>query len=81
MWRRTVEVVKVGGFLRVHPVSSTNKTDCHDITVTLLQVALNTITSNPNLCNWWLSSVNFVKICDNNGRELFSSPLQLSSST
>jgi hypothetical protein len=26
------------------PVSSTNKTDCHDITEVLLKVALNTIT-------------------------------------
>jgi hypothetical protein len=29
------------------PVSSTNKTDCHDIAEILLKVALNTI--NPNL--------------------------------
>jgi hypothetical protein len=28
------------------PVSSTNKTDCHDITVIRLKVALNTIKSN-----------------------------------
>jgi hypothetical protein len=28
------------------PVSSTNKTDYHEITVILLKVALNTITSN-----------------------------------
>jgi hypothetical protein len=27
-----------------NPVSSTNKTDCHDITEILLKVALNTIT-------------------------------------
>ena len=33
---------QVSGFLRV-PVSSTNKTDCHDITEILLKVALNTI--------------------------------------
>jgi hypothetical protein len=32
---------QVGGFL---PVSSTNKTDRHDITAILLKVALNTIT-------------------------------------
>jgi hypothetical protein len=35
----------VGGFT---PVSSTNKTDCHDITEILLKVALNTITLTPN---------------------------------
>ena len=34
---------QIGGFLR-GPVSSTNKTDRHDITVRLLKVALNTIT-------------------------------------
>ena len=40
---------QVSGFLRVlrfspgTPVSSTNKTDCHDITEILLKVALNTI--------------------------------------
>jgi hypothetical protein len=30
------------------PVSSTNKTDCHDITEILLKIALNTI-NQPNL--------------------------------
>jgi hypothetical protein len=35
------------------PVSSTNKTDCHDITEILLKVALNTITLTPNnKCTW-----------------------------
>jgi hypothetical protein len=33
----------VGGFLRVLSVSSTKKTDRHDITKILLKVALNTI--------------------------------------
>jgi hypothetical protein len=33
---------QVGGFLCI-PVSSTNKTDYHDITEILLKVALNTI--------------------------------------
>ena len=33
---------QVGGFLRVLPVTSTNKTDHHDITDILLKVALNT---------------------------------------
>jgi hypothetical protein len=41
------------------PVSSTNKTDCHDITKTLLKVMLNTI--NPKLklysCKFWNSSI------------------------
>ena len=37
---------QVGGFLRVHPVSSTNKSDHHDITEILLKVALNTISLN-----------------------------------
>jgi len=37
---------QASGFLRVLPVSSTNKTDCHDITEILLKVTLNTI--NPN---------------------------------
>jgi hypothetical protein len=36
---------QVGGFSPGTPVSSTNKTDCHDITEILLKVALNT---NPN---------------------------------
>jgi len=35
---------QVGGFLRVLWVSSTNKTERHDITEILLKVALNTIT-------------------------------------
>jgi hypothetical protein len=34
---------EVGGFLRETPVSSTNKTDRHDIAEILLKVALNTI--------------------------------------
>jgi len=38
---------QVGGFLRVLPVSSTNKTDCHDITEILLNVALKAITLTP----------------------------------
>jgi hypothetical protein len=35
---------QVDGFLPGTPVSSTNKTDPHDITEILLKVALNTIT-------------------------------------
>jgi hypothetical protein len=34
---------QVGGFFPGPPVSSTNKTDCHDIAEILLKVALNTI--------------------------------------
>jgi len=34
---------QVGGFFPGTPVSSTNKTDHHDITEILLKVALNTI--------------------------------------
>jgi hypothetical protein len=37
------DLQQVDGFLRVQ-VSSTNKTDCNDITEILLKVALNTIT-------------------------------------
>jgi hypothetical protein len=35
---------QVGGFLRILPVSSTHKTDTHDIAEILLNVALNTKT-------------------------------------
>ena len=41
------------------PVSSTNKTDCHDLTEILLKVAFNTITLTLTLylrkmqCPWW----------------------------
>jgi len=35
---------QVGGFLLGTPVSSTKKTDCHEITEILLKVALNIIT-------------------------------------
>ena len=41
---------QVGGFPQVlSPVSSTNKTDRHDIAELLLKVALNILTINPNL--------------------------------
>jgi hypothetical protein len=42
---------QVGGlcFFPGTPVSSTNKTDCHDIAVILLKVALSTITHNTHL--------------------------------
>jgi hypothetical protein len=42
---------QVSGFLRVLWVSTTNKTDCHNITEILLKVALNTINHKPNLIN------------------------------
>ena len=35
---------QVGGFLPSIPVSSTNTTDCHNITETLLKVTLSTMT-------------------------------------
>jgi len=41
------ELQKVCGFLRFSPVSSTNKTDRHDITEIPLKVALNTIILTP----------------------------------
>jgi hypothetical protein len=37
------DLQQVGSFSLDPPVSSTNKTDCHDITEILLKVALNTI--------------------------------------
>jgi hypothetical protein len=37
------DLQQVGGFLRGTPVSSTKKTDSHDVTEILLKVALNTI--------------------------------------
>jgi hypothetical protein len=37
----------VGGFFPDTLVSSTNKTDCHNVTEILLKVALNTINLNP----------------------------------
>ena len=38
-----VYLQQVGGFFSGTPVSSTNKTGCHDITEILLKVTLNTI--------------------------------------
>ena len=38
-------------------VSSTNKTDCHDITEILLKVALNT--NNQNIPQAWVTLVDF----------------------
>jgi hypothetical protein len=54
------ELRQVGGFLRFHPVSSTNETDRHDITEILLKVALNTIKQtnktivSVSCCRQWL---------------------------
>jgi hypothetical protein len=39
-----VDLWQVSGFPQGTLVSSTNKTDCHEITEILLEVALNTIT-------------------------------------
>ena len=41
-WKFVSDLRQVGGFLFI-PVSSTNKTDHHDITKILLKVALSTI--------------------------------------
>jgi hypothetical protein len=38
---------QVGGFSTGPPVSSTNKTDCHEITEIVLKVALNTTKPTP----------------------------------
>jgi hypothetical protein len=38
---------QVGGFLPGTPVSSANKTNCHDIADILLKLALNSITRTP----------------------------------
>ena len=43
------------------PVSSTNKTDCHDITEILLKVALNTIKKN---CHWTAQKISSLE-CSN----------------
>jgi hypothetical protein len=40
---------QVGSFPPVTPVSSTNKTDCHDIAEILLKVVLNTINKPKNV--------------------------------
>ena len=40
---------QVGNFSPGTPVSSTNKTDCHDITEILVKVVLNTINQPTNL--------------------------------
>jgi hypothetical protein len=45
-----INLQQVGLFSPGSPVSSTNKSDHHDITEILLKVALNTINLNPNLC-------------------------------
>jgi hypothetical protein len=42
---------QVGGYSPGTPVSSTNKTNCHDITEILLKVALNTIALTSTLLN------------------------------
>jgi len=46
---------QVGGFPPYTPVSSTNKTDRHDIAEILLKVALNTKTKQP--IEWYLKFV------------------------
>jgi hypothetical protein len=45
-----IKLVSDGAGWWFSPVSSTNKTDCHDITEILLKVELNTITPHTVLC-------------------------------
>ena len=45
--------------LRFSPVSSPNKTDCHDITEMLLKVDFNTITLTPNKYNYMMQEVQY----------------------
>jgi hypothetical protein len=53
------DLQQVGGFLSpVPPVSSTNKTDRHDITEKLLKVALNT--TKPNQPNIYSLSFDYI---------------------
>jgi hypothetical protein len=49
---------QVGGFSLGIPVSSTNKTDCHDITEILLKMVLSTI--KPNQTNHFLQFHNYI---------------------
>ena len=55
IWHNVIKFVsdlrQVGGCFPDPPVSSTNKTDRHDITEILLKVALNTIKQTNNLSN------------------------------
>ena len=52
---------QVGGFSAGPPVSSTNKTDCHDIADILLKVALNTI-SNKQTNNQTIVEILFLLV-------------------
>jgi len=58
------DLQQVGGFLRILPVSSTNKTDRHDITEILLKVPLQRITKQWStlklIVNYTYWSVSFV---------------------
>jgi hypothetical protein len=47
------------------PVSSTNKTDRHNITVILLKVALTTITLNPEYNDWIIRVIKHTGIITN----------------
>ena len=48
------DLQQVGGFLLVLPVSSTNKTNCHNIIEIMLKVALNMINKqNKNKLHWF----------------------------
>jgi hypothetical protein len=45
-------------------VSSTNKTDCHDMTEILLKVVLNTMTSNPTAIKKYAKNIKISTISD-----------------
>ena len=51
---------QVSGFTPDTPVSSMNKTDCHDVTEMLLKVALNTKKTNKFFHMFWSRSVTSV---------------------
>ena len=50
------------------PISSTNKTDCHDITKILLKVALNTINQPTNQSNMLLHIDSIILTTSNNSK-------------
>jgi hypothetical protein len=56
-----------GVFFPGSPVSSTKKTDRHNITVILLKVALTTITLNPEYNDWIIWVIKHTEISVFNG--------------
>ena len=58
------DIRQIGGFLRVLPFSTSNKTDCHYLAEILAKVALNTITLSLCVCvNLEIARYNFDKMC------------------